>query len=122
MNGLSIAILGGGNMGGALIGGLIGRGASPASIAVGEARDAQRNALARDFGVRVYADNAAAVEGAQVVILAVKPQDAAAALTSIAAQLPAPRPLLLSVAAGVRVSALQRACGRAIPIVRAMPN
>lgn len=122
MNGLSIAILGGGNMGGALIGGLIGRGASPESIAVGEARDAQRNALARDFGVRVYADNAAAVEGAQAVILAVKPQDAAAALTPIAAQLRARRPLLLSVAAGVRVSALQRVCGRAIPIVRAMPN
>jgi pyrroline-5-carboxylate reductase len=122
MKDLGIAILGGGNMGRALIGGLVRRGAAAASIAVGEASAQQRDALARELGVGVFADNAAALGRADVVILAVKPQDVAATLVPLAEALRARRPILLSVAAGVRISALRHAAGETVPIVRAMPN
>jgi pyrroline-5-carboxylate reductase len=55
-------------------------------------------------------------------VLAVKPQDAAALLQSLAAVLAAERPLLISVAAGVRVAALESWCGPGVPVMRAMPN
>jgi len=122
MNEERIAILGGGNMGRALIGGLIARGAEPASICTGEPLEERRAALARDFGIRVSTENRVVIAGARLVILAVKPQDAASTLTAIASDLRAARPLLLSVAAGLRVAALQRLLGPEVPIVRAMPN
>jgi pyrroline-5-carboxylate reductase len=122
MKDLGIAVLGGGNMGRALIGGLVGRGAAPASIAVGEASPQQRDALARELGVRVFADNAAALGRADLVILAVKPQDVAATLAPLAEAFRAQRPILLSVAAGVRVNALRHVVGATVPLVRAMPN
>jgi pyrroline-5-carboxylate reductase len=122
MKDLGIAILGGGNMGRALIGGLLKRGAAPTSVSVGEASAEQRDSLARELHVRVFADNAAAVERADVVILAVKPQDVAAALAEVSGALRAQKSILLSVAAGVRVSALRHAIGETVPIVRAMPN
>ena len=122
MKDLGIAFLGGGNMGRALIGGLLKRGAAPGSIAVGEASAAQRDGLARELRVRLFADNAAALERADIVILAVKPQDVAETVAPLAGLLRAQRPILLSVAAGVRVSALLHLVGGAIPVVRAMPN
>ena len=79
-----LAFLGGGNMGRALIGGLLQRGTRPEHIVVGEALEPARAALSRDFGVAATADNAAASEGASVVVLAVKPQDAGAVLTPLA--------------------------------------
>jgi pyrroline-5-carboxylate reductase len=122
MNDLSLAILGGGNMGRALIGGLIARGVARSSIAVSEISAERRTALARDLGIRVFDESTAAVAGARVLILAVKPQDARATLDPLASQLDSARPVLLSVAAGVRVSVLQRLAGPNVPIVRAMPN
>lgn len=117
-----LAFLGGGNMGRALIGGLLQRGTRPEHIAVGEALEAARLALAKDFGVATTADNAAAIEGAGVVVVAVKPQDAAAVLTPLAPVFQRSRPLLVSVCAGLRTQALQAWCGGNIPVVRAMPN
>lgn len=116
-----IAFIGGGNMARALIGGLLERGCRPASFAIGEAHAGQRAALA-SLGVTVTEDNAAALRGARVAVLAVKPQDAAAALQPLRAQLASGRPLLLSVAAGLRVADLAAWCGAEVPIVRAMPN
>jgi len=122
MKDLGIAFLGGGNMGRALVGGLVKRGTAKGSIAVGEPSGEQRDQLARELRVRVFADNAAAVEHADIVILAVKPQDVAATLAPLTEKLRAQRPILLSVAAGVRISALRHLAGSAVPIVRAMPN
>jgi pyrroline-5-carboxylate reductase len=117
-----LAFLGGGNMGRALIGGLLQRNTRPEHIAVGEALERARAALATDFGVAAAADNARVVEGASVVVLVVKPQDAAGVLTPLAPVLQRTRPVLLSVCAGLRVAALASWCGGNIPIVRAMPN
>ncbi len=119
---MQLAFLGGGNMGRALIGGLLRRGTRPEQISVGESVESARAALARDFGVTATGDNFAAVDDAELIVLAVKPQDAAAVLASLQPLLKRNHPIVLSVAAGIRASTLETWCGSGIPVVRAMPN
>lgn len=120
---LKIAFIGGGNMGRALVGALLGRGHPAAALAVGEAYETTRLALQRDFpGVRVGTDNLAALEGAGVVVLAVKPQDMAVVVAALRPVLQRNRPVVLSIAAGLRVADLEGWCGPGVPVVRAMPN
>jgi pyrroline-5-carboxylate reductase len=117
-----LTILGGGSMGRALISGLLRSGTRPERLSVGESSEAARLALTRELGVSASADNARAVDGASVVVLAVKPQQAEGVVRELAALLRAQRPLLLSVAAGVRISSLEAWCGTGVPVARAMPN
>lgn len=109
-------------MGRALIGGLLRSGTRPEQLSVGESQPAAREVLARELGVTAVPDNREAIAGATIVVLAVKPQDAAAVLAPLAGALTAARPLLVSVAAGVRIATLEGWCGRDMPVVRAMPN
>jgi pyrroline-5-carboxylate reductase len=118
----TLAILGGGNMGRALIGGMLRRGTRPEHITVGESFQAAREALSADFGVQCTADNAAAVEAASVVVVAVKPQIAGAVLAPLQPALQRARPVVISIAAGIRLAALETWCGAGVPVVRAMPN
>src|SRR5262252_632047 len=117
-----LCILGAGNMGRALIGGLLRSGTPATQLNVADSQAAAREAVARDFGITATNDNAAALAGASLVVLAVKPQDVAAVLQPLAATLAAVRPLLISVAAGVRIAALESWCGAGVPVMRAMPN
>jgi pyrroline-5-carboxylate reductase len=116
------AFIGGGNMGGALIRGLIAKGLPAGKISVGEAVQARRIALADELGVHVSTDNREIVEGADLVVLAVKPQDMATTVRGLAPGLASRRPLVLSIAAGIRVADIQGWCGPGIAVVRAMPN
>jgi pyrroline-5-carboxylate reductase len=116
------AFIGGGNMGSALIRGLIAKGLPADRISVGEAVQARRIQLADELGVHVSADNREIVEGADLVVLAVKPQDLAMTVRPLAAELAKRRPLVLSIAAGIRVADIQGWCGPGIAVVRAMPN
>jgi pyrroline-5-carboxylate reductase len=122
MSNRNIGILGGGNMGRALIGGMLRRGTRPEHIAVGESAEAARRALAADFGITATPDNAAAIEQASVIVVAVKPQVAGTVLAPLHPLLQRSRPLVISIAAGIRVEALQSWCGPGITVVRAMPN
>jgi pyrroline-5-carboxylate reductase len=115
-------MLGGGHMGRALLGGLVRHAARPADLCVGEASGATRAALEREIGVRTFADNAAAVRDAEVIVLAVRPQDAAGALGPLASELRARSALLVSVVAGIEIRSLEAWCGGSIAVVRAMPN
>jgi pyrroline-5-carboxylate reductase len=117
-----LAILGGGNMGRALIGGLLRRGARPEHITVGESSQSAREALSADFGVQSTDDNAAAVEPASVIVIAVKPQVARTVLAPLQPALQRNRPVVISIAAGIRLAALENWCGAGVPVVRAMPN
>jgi pyrroline-5-carboxylate reductase len=119
---ITAAFIGGGNMGGALVRGLIARGLAPQSIRVGEAVEARRIALAEELGVRVSADNRETVEGADIVVLAVKPQDLAMTVRPLAPAFARRPPLVLSIAAGIRVSDISGWCGAGVAVVRAMPN
>jgi len=116
------AFIGGGNMGGALIRGLIARGLSADHITVGEAAQARRIALADELGVHVSADNREVVEGADIVVLAVKPQDLAMTVRPLGETFARRPPLVLSIAAGIRVADIASWCGPGVPVVRAMPN
>ncbi|HET9107901.1 MAG TPA: pyrroline-5-carboxylate reductase [Steroidobacteraceae bacterium] len=122
MSHLELTILGAGNMGRALIGGLLRHGMRPEQIAVGEAHEAARAVLSREFGISATPDNAAAIRKASLVVLAVKPQDTGSVLGPLAAELQQRRPVVLSVAAGVRIQTLQSWCGPGVPVIRAMPN
>lgn len=106
----------------ALICGLKRHAVPPDQISVGEPDAQARAALHRDCGVRVTADNTEALVGAQVLVLAVKPQQVGQVLRQLRPALQTSRPLLLSIAAGLRIADLSNACGREIAIVRAMPN
>ena len=117
----TVAFLGGGNMARALIQGLLRQGRTPAQIRVGEPASEARAALQREFGVQVTADNHEAIGAAELVLLAVKPQMLRAVLESLRAPLQQSRPLLLSIAAGVRHADVERVCP-GVPLVRAMPN
>jgi pyrroline-5-carboxylate reductase len=119
---LRIALIGGGNMARGLIGGLIAKGANPAYITVAEPDSAGRDALQRSFGVALTADNATAVAGARVVVLAVKPQIMAQVVRALAPALQQTRPLVISVAAGIRSANLAGWIGPDVPVVRCMPN
>jgi pyrroline-5-carboxylate reductase len=116
-----VCILGAGNMGRALISGLLRAGTRPEHLSVGESSPAAREQLARELGISASPDNTAASTGAAIVVLAVKPQEAAGVLRPLAATLAAAQPLLISVIAGVRIASLAQWCP-GVPLLRAMPN
>jgi pyrroline-5-carboxylate reductase len=118
----AIAFIGGGNMARSLIAGLRARGHDGAALRVADPdRDAQA-ALAREYGVVAAADAAAAVAGADAVLLAVKPQVLAQVCADLAGALGAARPTVISIAAGVRSDQIDTWLGGGRAVVRAMPN
>ena len=117
-----IAFIGGGNMARSLIGALIREGTPATSIAVAELNADLRKALVRDFGVVVHDNASAAATGATVLVLAVKPQGMKAVCQELAPLVATARPLLISIAAGIRIDQLAAWLGAGVPIVRSMPN
>src|SRR5882672_5104056 len=96
-----IAILGAGRPGESMLRGFLSSGwREPGDVVVTSRRAERRDALAALYGVEATADNAAAIGGARLVILSVKPQDIAGVLAEIASSV-TPHQTLLSVAAGV---------------------
>ena len=118
----SIAFIGGGNMARSLIGGLVARGHDPATIHVAEPVASLREALAADFGVVVFEDGALTVEGASTWVLATKPQVLRAVCESLAVRAQSTKPLVVSIAAGITATQLERWLGGDIAVVRSMPN
>jgi pyrroline-5-carboxylate reductase len=122
LSSLRIALIGGGNMARGLLGGLIAKGADPTLITVAEPDAAVRSRVQQAFGVAVTSEGASAINGAVVVVLAVKPQIMAQVVRPLAPALQQLRPLIISVAAGIRTASLADWVGPGIPIVRCMPN
>ncbi|KFN48910.1 pyrroline-5-carboxylate reductase [Arenimonas composti] len=118
----TLAFIGGGNMARSLIGGLVRTGLPATKIRVAEPVPALRYALAADFGVAVYADGPAAADGADVWVLAVKPQVMAQACTALADLAQTQRPLVVSIAAGMPSARIDGWLGGAQAVVRTMPN
>lgn len=122
---MSITFIGGGNMASALIGGLIARGRAASDFHVVEPFTEQRERLAARFpGIVLHPHaEAEAVKGTGLIVLAVKPQkmrEAASALAPLLAK--AGAPVVLSIAAGIRLVDIGRWLGGCARLVRAMPN
>lgn len=118
----SIAFIGAGNMGRAIVGGLIEGGHPARQIRVADLDPAAGQRLQASFGVVGCVDNASAVAGADVVVLAVKPQQMREVALALRPALATSRPLVLSLAAGITTTALGRWLGADAAVVRCMPN
>ena len=116
-----IAFIGGGNMARSLVGGLLATGMAPADLRVAEPQAEARERLGRDFGVATWAEHRPAVADADALVLAVKPQAMPKVHAELRLALQGRRPLVISIAAGVRLDQIERWLG-ALPIVRCMPN
>ena len=120
--GSRVAVIGAGKMGQTLIGGWLDAGAVDAGSIVATAGHADRVAgVAEKYGVEGTVDNRAAVRGADIVMLAVKPQTADLVLAEIGDAL-APEQLVVSILASVTTSYIEDRLPGPIPVVRAMPN
>jgi pyrroline-5-carboxylate reductase len=116
-----ITVIGGGNMGGALIEGFLRSGKTTTSeITVADALETTRRRF-EERGLTVWADNREAVKGADTVLIAVKPWYVADVAEQIRASLK-PRAVVVSVAAGVSLEELKGAFGADRPVFRAIPN
>ena len=117
-----ISIIGTGNMGNSLISGLINHAHPKEKI---WATDVDENKLAQiesTFHIHTTTDNLKAVQHADIVILAIKPQLFAEILPTLSNVLRERGPLVISIAAGIRTASMVHWLGYPAPIVRAMPN
>lgn len=115
-----IAILGAGVMGETLLSAILSSGHPVGDIVISEKRAERAAELRETYRVEV-GDNAAAVTGADIVLLVVKPQDIAALLAEIAESVH-PGATVVSLAAGVRIAAMESALPDGVAVIRAMPN
>ena len=120
MNPKVIAFIGGGNMASSMIGGVLARGWDGTHIWVSDPVAECRERLA-ELGVHTTADNRAACAAADVIVLAVKPQQMRQVCENIASQVQARGALVISIAAGIETASLRTWLG-GVPLVRCMPN
>lgn len=118
----SISFIGGGNMAGSLIGGLIADGYAPERLTVADVDEGKRKRLRERFGIRAALSNAEAARHGDVLVIAVKPQMVEAVAQELAGVLRDGARLVISVAAGIRTESLAAWLGGNLPVVRAMPN
>src|SRR5690242_18562245 len=120
---MNVTFVGGGNMATALIGGLVATGADARDFRVVEPFHGQRDKLRARFpGIGLFGEaTAGAVEGAELAVIAVKPQQAREAAHAIAAHIDDVR-VVMTIAAGIRIGDLSRWLGGYRRVVRAMPN
>src|SRR5919198_861657 len=107
----TIPFIGCGNMGRCLIGGLIMDGYPVDKLRAADPDPHQLELLSRQFAVVSGTDNRQAAQGADVIVLAVKPQRMKSVATELAGALSSPSPLVISVAAGIRTTALSHWLG-----------
>ncbi len=117
-----LTVLGAGKMGQALVAGLLGSGwLQPSEITV-TARSPERiQELTERYGVEGTLDNAGAVAGADVVVVAVKPQDIETLLSEISDRV-TPEQTILSVVAAIPTSLIEAGLSDDVAVIRAMPN
>ncbi|MCF5229580.1 pyrroline-5-carboxylate reductase [Pseudomonas sp. WS 5532] len=120
MSNTRIAFIGAGNMAASLIGGLRAKGLETTQIRASDPGAETRTRVSAEHGIETFADNAEAIQGVDVIVLAVKPQAMKAVCESLRPSLQ-PHQLVVSIAAGITCASMNTWLG-AQPIVRCMPN
>ena len=123
MKNKTIAILGAGMMGKAILNGLLRAGHPKKSLRATTRTKEGARALSKELGVPVTLDNAEAAAAADIVVFALKPMTLPLVAESLArAKALSPGALAISIAAGVRIARLEEILGPGAPVIRAMPN
>ena len=118
----TIGFIGAGNMARSLAGGLLNNAWSRDKLILSDPNPEQRAAVSEILGLTVLEDNAQVATRADVLVLAVKPQILRATALALAATVQAKKPLVVSIAAGIRADDIQRWLGGNLAVVRVMPN
>lgn len=118
----TIGFIGAGNMARSLAGGLLNTGWPARHLLLSDPDANQRRGAEQALGLKTLAANATLAAAADVLVLAVKPQNLKAIAEEIATAVQEKRPLVISVVAGIRVDDIARWLGGDLPIVRVMPN
>jgi pyrroline-5-carboxylate reductase len=118
---MNITFIGGGNMATALVSGLHKARPGRLELRVADPSEEARKQMMREYDVETFSDGREAVRGADVVVLAVKPQIMPSVLEGLAEVIEGGQ-LVLSIAAGTTIAELESALGAEHPVVRAMPN
>ena len=119
---LLVGFIGAGNMARSLAGGLLKNGWRQNQVILSDPEPAQREAIEKVLGVEAFADNTTIAARADILVLAVKPQILADTAQALASTVQKKKPLVISIAAGVRIEDIDRWLGGGLAIVRAMPN
>jgi pyrroline-5-carboxylate reductase len=117
-----IAIIGGGNLGTAIAEGLLESQFVLAQNIMVTKRNLSTIAHLQAKGIQISSDNAKAIREADVIILAVKPYNYQSVIAAVKKYIQPKKHLLISVITGVFINDLEKAIGKSMPIVRAMPN
>ncbi|NNF40196.1 MAG: pyrroline-5-carboxylate reductase [Woeseiaceae bacterium] len=118
-----VAFVGGGNMTRALVGGMLAAGYEPGHVLVSEPDASRRETLSLELpGILIDAQNDAVVREAECVVFAVKPQIMSTVCKPLAALVQRTKPLIISIAAGIRSSDIDAWLGGSLAVVRVMPN
>ena len=122
LKGKRIAIIGGGKMGEVIAGGIVGNmPVSPDHVTVADVVKERLDFLRGKYKVAINPDNRTAVKGADIIILAVKPQSMGEVLEGMK-DLVDKKKLVISIAAGIPISFIEKSLGKKARIVRVMPN
>lgn len=117
-----VGLIGAGNMARSLAGGLLSNGWPKARLLLADPDANQRMGAQEALGVSVYEDNAEVAGRAEILVLAIKPQAMVEAARALAPHVQERRPLVVSLAAGVRLNDIERWLGGGLAMVRVMPN
>jgi pyrroline-5-carboxylate reductase len=118
----TIAVIGAGNMGHALIGGLLAKNHPPQNLLACDPSLEKLEDIKQKFSIQTFSHNDTAIPQADVIIFAVKPQVMSSVAIAAAKLIQTKKPLIISIAAGIRESNLQQWLGGELAIVRCMPN
>ncbi|GAB4507483.1 MAG: pyrroline-5-carboxylate reductase [Sulfuricaulis sp.] len=117
-----IGFIGAGNMARSLASGLLKNGWDKNRIVLSDPEPAQRQAIESVLGIKTFADNLTVAAQADILVLAVKPQVLGEVAATLAPAVQRKKPLVISIAAGVRLEDIDRWLGGGLAIVRTMPN
>lgn len=122
MNSKTITFIGCGNMAASLINGLVADGYNPKKIIASDPDSAKIAQLSGLLGIETASDNSSAIESAEIVVLAVKPQMLEQVASAMAPAIQKAQPLVVSIAAGILEQDIENWLGGDVALVRTMPN